>query len=371
MRPQAHQRFVGGKQAGAKGLAFLFIVASLAAVLACCTRLGWARQPRQTAASEVTPAAYPFVDVHTHLDPADIDASVQTALRMMPKENAARILFLASPSTFSMDPKDRFDSELLLSATKKYPGKFGVLGGGGTLNAMIQEAVGSGDAGPAVQKKFKDRAEDIIRQGALGFGEMTAEHFPTSTPYQYAPADHPLFLMLADIAAAHDVPIDLHIEAVPQDMPLPSHLKSPPNPPRLHANIAAFERLLAHNPRAKIIWDHAGWDNTGFRTPELCRRLLQAHANLYMELKLDPQDVEMNPPLVNGASGPIKPEWLKLFEDFPDRFIIGSDQHYPMPNQPGTQRWQEVVLLFNQLPADLRSKFGTGNAAHIYHLDIK
>ena len=371
MRPYAHERFVAGKQAGAKGLAFLFIVASLAAVLACCTRPGWARQPRQTAASDATPAASPFVDVHTHLDPADIDASVQTALRMMPKENAARILFLASPSTFSMDSRDRFDSELLLSATKKYPGKFGVLGGGGTLNAMIQEAVGSGDASPAVQKKFKGRAEDIIRQGALGFGEMTAEHFPTSTPYQYAPADHPLFLMLADIAAAHDVPIDLHIEAVPQDMPLPSHLKSPPNPPRLHANIAAFERLLAHNPRAKIIWDHAGWDNTGYRTPELCRRLLQAHANLYMELKLDPQDVEMNPPLVNGASGPIKPEWLKLFQDFPDRFIIGSDQHYPMPNQPGIQRWQEVVLLFNQLPADLRSKFGTGNAARIYHLDVK
>jgi len=43
--------------------------------------------------------------------------------------------------------------------------------------------------------------------------------------------------------------------------------------------------------------------------------------------------------------------------DFPDRFIIGSDQHYP--SEGLGQRWQTVVLLFNQLPADVRRKIGT------------
>jgi predicted TIM-barrel fold metal-dependent hydrolase len=356
-----------------------FTLPGAALLLALCAHLVFARPPQPARQAQqsahdsapLVPAVSAFVDVHAHLDPTDINASIRIALAAMRKENAARIFFLASPSTFSMAPKDRFDSELLLSATKDYRDKLSVLGGGGTLNAMIQQAVESGDAGPAVQKKFKDRAEEILRQGAIGFGEMTAEHFPTSTPYQYAPADHPLFLMLADIAAEHNVPIDLHMEAVPQDMPLPSHLKSPPNPTHLHANVAAFERLLAHNPRAKIIWDHAGWDNTGYRTPELCRRLLQAHANLYMELKLDAQDVEMNPPLVNGASGPLKPEWMKLLQAYPDRFIIGSDQHYPMPEQAGPQRWQEIVVLFNQLPGDLRLKIGTENATHIYNLKSK
>jgi predicted TIM-barrel fold metal-dependent hydrolase len=374
-------RFAGHRRIAAKSSAARLLLLAAALFLTLCAQLVFARKPQPPrpvppqappqSQDTPVPASSPFVDVHTHLDPTDINASVQIALEMKKKENAAKIFFLASPSVFSMAPKDRFDSELLLAAIKKYPGEFGVLGGGGTLNAIIQQAVESGDAGPAVQAKFKQRAEEIILQGALGFGEMTAEHFPTSTPYQYAPADHPLFLMLADIAAEHNVPIDLHMEAVPQDMPLPSHLKSPPNPPRLHANIANFERLLAHNPRAKIIWDHAGWDNTGYRTPELCRRLLQAHANLYMELKLDAQDTEMNPPLANGATGPLKPDWLKLLQDFPDRFIIGSDQHYPMPKQAGTQRWQEIVLLFNQLPPDLRRKIGTENAARIYNLKSK
>jgi predicted TIM-barrel fold metal-dependent hydrolase len=285
---------------------------------------------------------------------------VRSALAALGRQNASKIFFLMPPDTF--DHPGHFDAEVLLPSAKKYPGKLAVLGGGGTLNAMIVQSVASGDSGTAVRNKFRDRAEELLREGVVGFGEMSAEHFDGATPYQYAPPDHPLYLMLADIAAQHDVPIDIHMEAVPSAMPLPADLKSPPNPPQLHANIAAFERLLAHNPRARIIWAHAGADGTGFRTPDLCRRLLLAHPNLYMEIKADPLAHGKNYPL---AGGKIKPDWLKLFEDFPDRFIIGSDQHYPeAQGQP--QRWQEMVLLFNQLPEDLRRKIGTENIAHIY-----
>jgi predicted TIM-barrel fold metal-dependent hydrolase len=140
-----------------------------------------------------------------------------------------------------------------------------------------------------------------------------------------------------------------------------------PNPPQLHANIAAFERLLAHNPRAKIVWAHQGWDNTGYRTPELSRRLLQAHPNLYLELKIDPLGPGLNSPLSGGATGVLKPEWRRLFEAFPDRFVIGSDQHFPMPDN-GPQRWQAIVTLFNQLSPDLRRSIGTENATRIFNL---
>jgi hypothetical protein len=36
--------------------------------------------------------------------------------------------------------------------------------------------------------------------------------------------------------------------------------------------------------------------------------------------------------------------------------------------QTGPQRWQEAVLLLNQLPGDLRRKIGTENALRIYRL---
>ena len=297
------------------------------------------------------PALSPFVDVHTHWENSDPQGSVEAALRDMPEENAVRIVFMPPPQA---DPTGSFDAEAILPYVKTHADKIAVLGGGGTLNVMIQQAVRSGDAGPEVERRLRQRAEQLLREGAAGFGELTAAHFKAATPEQHAPPDHPLFLLLADIAAEHGVPIGLHMEAIPEDLAL-----------RGSGNIASLERLLAHNRRTRIIWAHLGWDNTGLRTTELCRRLLHANPNLYMDIKIDPLKPGKNSPLTEGASGAIRPEWLRLFQDFPDRFVIGSDQHYPQPKTEA-QRWEAVVTLFNQLPPDLRRKIGTENAARLY-----
>lgn len=347
----------------------ILTIASAFAYAAICIGLSahlvLAGAPQQQPPPQVPPVAAltPFIDVHAHMERADAERSVEAAVQAEPKENAEKIIFMPSP--FTVEDSARFDVEFFLAAIKKYPNKLAFLGGGNDLNVMIQQSMRSGDAGPAIQKKFRENAENILREGAIGFGELTAEHLPSlaSPTYQSAPPDHPLFLLLADIAAQHNVPIDLHMEAIPENMPLPSNLKSPPNPPQLKGNIEGFERLLAHNPRAKIVWAHAGTtDNTGFRTPDLCRRLLAAHPNLYMEIKVDPLSRGKNPPEANGR---LTPEWLKLFQDFPDRFLIGSDQFYPEAGNY-LQRWQAVVNLFNQLPEDLRRKIGTENAERVY-----
>jgi predicted TIM-barrel fold metal-dependent hydrolase len=325
----------------------------------------WMQQPPTGVESIV--ALSPYVDTHAHFDAkilSDPNGEIDAALREMGDENAAKLVFLPGPF-LPVDP-NRFDHDAFMAAVKKHADKLAFQGGGGSLNPMIQESVRSADAGPPVQRRFKERAEQIVRDGAVAFGELSSEHisFLPGQAYETAPPDHPLLLLLADIAAEHGVPIDLHLDVAPQAMPLPLDLKSPPNPSNIHENLAAFERLLNHNPRAKIVWAHAGSDNLGNRTPDLCRRLLQAHPNLYMEIKIDPLDLGKNPPLANGK---IKPEWLKLFEDFPGRFVIGTDQHYnsgrPMT---GPQRWKMAVLLLNQLPGDLRRKIGAENAQHIF-----
>ena len=77
----------------------------------------------------------------------------------------------------------------------------------------------------------------------------------------------------------------------------------------------------------------------------------------------DPEAPGLNYPI--AEDGKIKPDWLKLFMDFQDRFIIGSDQHYPEPKGQD-RRWQEDVLVFNQLPPDVRRKIGTENIVSIY-----
>ena len=71
----------------------------------------------------------------------------------MPLENAAKIIFLPPP--FTPDDPTRFDDESLIAAEKGHHDKLAFLGGGGTLNVMIQEAMHSGDAGPESRKNSR------------------------------------------------------------------------------------------------------------------------------------------------------------------------------------------------------------------------
>src|SRR5260370_21053985 len=183
----------------------------------------------------------------------------------MDKLDGARAFIQTEP--YGVGNPGAWDAEMILPTVKKHADRLAGLVGGGTLDPMIIEAASAGNAGPEVEKKFRERAEELLRQGVVGFGELSIEHFslPQSTvkDYEYAPADSPLMLLLADIAAEHTVPIDLHMEALPQTVPTPVEY-GPPNPPELHGNIAALEKLLAHNTRARIIWAHAGSNNIGY-----------------------------------------------------------------------------------------------------------
>jgi hypothetical protein len=217
-----------------------------------------------------------------------------------------------------------------------------------------------------MRSAFEKKAREIVAKGAVGFGEFVVEHFGLGPghPYITAPSDHPLFLLLADIAAEHDIPIDIHMEAVPEEMPLPTGLKSPPNPKILKPNIAAFERLLAHNRKARILWSHVGWCNTGRRTASFCAAILRKHPNLYMSFKISPKDSRPEcMPIAQGVG--LKEEWLQVIREFPDRFIIGTDQFYISPRSPheriGPPSAEPTNRFFSLLSPDLARKLGQEN----------
>ncbi|MEW6265805.1 MAG: amidohydrolase family protein [Thermodesulfobacteriota bacterium] len=342
--------------------------------------LAWACTPQGRSARVPKPrfeGEPVYIDVHNHLfakfpsqgqTVTDYEGAVQNALTQMNELGVRKAIIMPHPFTYNQ--RDTYVFEDFLSALKPYPDRFGFLGGGGTLNVMLMEAARDGRTSPELRAVFEKRAREILAKGALGFGEMATEHvsFRKDHPYESAPTDHPLLLLLADIAAEAGVPLDLHMEAVPQDMPLPAGLDSPPNPKTLRANIQAFERLLAHNRRAKIIWSHVGWCNTGSRTVELCRRLLAEHPNLYMSFKIRPDSLPQNRPL--NKDGQIKPEWVRLVADFPDRFMLGADQFF-MPLQLAKQRPRPVEAVYafvSQLPESLKAKVGYENARQVFKI---
>ena len=117
------------------------------------------------------PALTPYIDAHVHFD-GDTQGIVRAALQGITRQNAVKFFFLSPPDTF--DTPNRLETDFLMSVVRQHPDKLAILAGGGTLNAMIQQSVKTGDAGPEVQRRFRERAEEIIRMGGIGFGEMTS-----------------------------------------------------------------------------------------------------------------------------------------------------------------------------------------------------
>lgn len=337
-------------------------------------RRGGERQ-RHEGAARNPDRAIPFIDGHTHIlgntpRGEDYAGAANAALGIMDRYKVVRAVVMPPP--FVAGKEGIHDDTELLAVARRHKGRFVVLGGGGSLNVMIHEAVARGTVDDALKARFTARAEKILADGAVGFGEMAALHFSLHPghPFEMAPPDHPLFLLLAEIAARHRVPIDLHMEAVIAGRDIPVPVRGAPNPTRISANIAAFERLLDHAPDAVIIWDHLGWDNTGERTVALTRRLLKAHPNLMMNFKIGRAKLADNQPLQRGHG--LGEEWRSLILEFPDRFFLGSDIK---PTPPGDRRAasdetpEGVSHLLDFLPPDLAHKIAIDNPTRIFALE--
>lgn len=333
--------------------------------------IGAIRNPN--AAGPASPYTGPqWVDTHVHLRAprGDFAAAVAAAVAVMDGAGIKRILLLPQPFADRGAP-NWHDYPALKSAIAAYPQRFAFLGGS-ELNAII-ESVRATTVTAEQSADFERAAMRVVASGAVGFGELGVlhlSHFP-GHPFEEVAPDHPLLQRLADIAAREHKPIDIHMDVVEHQAPLPSQFASPPNPRTLTENVAALERLLAHNRAARIIWAHGGWDVTGQWSAALTRRLLQSHANLFISLKLVPIGTPASMPVTPAG---VKPDWQRLFVDFADRFTIGTDSFFASRDGPGPGsdfRPQLTQALLRDLPPPVAAAIAYGNAERVYGLSAR
>jgi len=311
-----------------------------------------------------------IIDTHAHVlrgwRPRTPFPAGANLLRAMDSYRVEKTILMPPP--FPPNHRGVYGLHELEPLVRAAPGRFAFAAGGESLNAMIQQTAPD-RVTPDLIREFRQEAEVIAKAGAAGFGEFAAEHFSSGAgnhPYESAPPDHPLLLALADIAAQYGMPIDLHMEAVPQDMPFPQKRSSRgQNPETLKENISGLNRLLEHSRNARIVWVHAGWDLTGERTVPLMRSLLAKNPNLYMSIKLDMSGFRVTSPF--GPEDRLKPGWLMMLRAFPDRFVIGSDQFF----DEGTERLSLARKFVDELPPEMARAVASENARRIYRLEIK
>lgn len=325
-----------------------------------------------------------YIDTQLHLDgqyrsvtgeiTSDYLSAAAFAVARMDTYSVTRSILMPTPQK-SIDQPGHYADDVLLPVIEHYPDRFIFVAGGGTLNPFIQ-AHKDDVMTDSLRNTFTAMAYELIVQGAQGFGEIAALHLSLHVehPYMEVAPDHELLLLLVDIAAEADVPLHLHMQAVENDMITPSIVlqNSNENPAVLQANIAAFERLLDHNPKATIVWQHAGWDVTGNKTPELLNGLLQRHPNLYLSIRVaaqEPFSVLETRPLDENEI--IRSEWRDLISAYPDRFMIGADEFSGIPGST-TKRSQSLsttIHFVEQLPETVQQQVGYANAAELYGID--
>ena len=324
------------------------------------------------AATVVAPVAATWIDTHAHPtgNPGEMGACFDPACldRTVARQDAHHVVQAVMMSPPSPVAAEAFEAAIK-GAVSSRSDRFAFAGGGRSINPLLHESVLDGltlERSDALEAAAAQFALD----GAVAFGELTALHLSSRPmhPFMEAPPDHPAFLLLADLAAQHGLPVDLHMEALVTDKPTPPLFLqlSAANPASLNANIDALERLLSHNRAARIVWAHIGRDNTGDMTVELLGRLLEAHPNLFLQVLTYGNIVPLFPehaPLDEGGS--LRPEWLALFTAFPDRFVLGSDAFYALPDGVDSHL-EPIDALLQALPPDLARLIGLENPRRIY-----
>jgi Amidohydrolase len=112
---------------------------------------------------------------------------------------------------------------------------------------------------------------------------------------------------------------EFHLYGADADLPVPRRLVALARQHQLvlhaHSDADAVERIFKQYPQARVLWAHSG-----FERPEGVAALLRKHKNLWADLAFRSE---------HGAAGQVPSEWRALFEEFPERFMVGTDTFTP------------------------------------------
>ncbi len=295
----------------------------------------------------------PIIDVHGHVQEA------------MPAEELVRLMDEAGVSRMVLQPtrgQQRGTDAQALSYAHRYPTRF-VPFIGFQSRPPIAPPESWANPTPAALAVLDSVERTLSAGGFFGLGEIILRYhghdvtgFPNCCPEVDRPVDSPLMFRIADMATRYRVPMLIHAEGEPKV-------------------VAGMETVLTSYPRAALIWAH----NCGRQSAEAIRWLLNAHANLYCDLggMTDtrpfgygtswPRSTPWTFPIEDGR-GRLLPGMKELFEQFPDRFMVGMDCYFTGAYQYFPERVARFRQLLSELSPSTARKLAYENAERVLKL---
>ena len=301
-------------------------------------------------------AAFPLIEGHNHLN-ANIAA--ETLIDLMDRARVEAMLLMPRHYRARSEGGGASD-EQALDYARRYPGRFIAFVGGQR-----------DDLGPRSRVwRDKDRADVLLREFAeklgtgsyRGIGEFILVHHAydagegeTGGEVRIS-VDNNVMRRIAALAAEHHVPVLFHAEA--EERPAEE----------ADALIGAF-------PGTLFIWAH----NCGRASAEQTARRLRRFPNLMCDLghmfngprtqagygKGWPRKTPWVH-LVQDDAGRVLPEMKRLFETFPDRFMIGTDSAHTHVLKFYEYRIAIFRVTLAQLAPEAARKIAFENARRVF-----
>ena len=341
------------------GLLFFSFIAVVAALISCAKPPAPGLGPTPTLAPTPTPistpqGSLPLVDAHNHL-PRGV--TIKQVINLM-DEAGVRATTLMPVYYGGKQAKGQgiSDENLVLEFYKKYPDRIVPILGMQRPVLISRDRWKSPDEAAEKLLRF---AESRLQTGVFrGVGEFILWHYPYSFPggprggTVKIPADAPLMKRFLELAAKYLVPVIIHYEIDSE-------------------SFSALKRMLEYGRSATVILAHGGRPD-----PPTLRAILDEYPNVYCDLGGmtrhggygrisggQGQWTVKNP--IDDGTGHLRREWKTLYEQYPDRFMIGSDFAHPEPWAiPGLYKrcFDEFRSLLSDLSPGAAEKIGFRNA---------
>jgi predicted TIM-barrel fold metal-dependent hydrolase len=279
----------------------------------------------------------PIADLHFHPG-SDVAYSPADIIRLM---NDTGVKWAGSGSISGQGGNSRLWEEY----AQKMGDRLIPFAGQRELNrAYFQGGLG-GMEDPEMLEDFLQEVEYDLESGNVkGIGEIFINNMHSNKNPKFrrkAQADADTFTVLYQLISQHDAFLTFHMEGDSD-------------------SLEQMENLLSSSRKGRILWNHCGTNTSSSDV----RRMMSRNSNLYCEFSFRYLH-EMSSRNIFSASG-IDSGWRELIEDFPDRFMVGTDAH----SANDYREYIEVVRsgLLANLSDETAEKVAYKNAQYLFNL---
>jgi len=285
----------------------------------------------------------PIIDTHVHFLKGLDNGGVPDVLKKINIAKINRVLVLPTPNEGINRYKQANASERR-RFVELGGEKAGRLCGSTELTTWMDDANRDGYSETDWQERLSRLKDDLEQGHCLGIGEIGPYHFakkPGMAEIEFPFNFKPMMDVVA-LAAQKQVPLDVHAE--PMTVAGKSYER------QIFSGLALW---FAKHPDLKLILSHSAMTNSAN-----LRALLKRYRGLMVNFKI----VKIGGNLLWDQLQPITnldlalfEDWALLMEDFPDRFMVGTDSRFGSKQYQG-KRYRRSIKKIRQILGSINKK---------------